>query len=91
MKRVLIVSYDLVDPGQNYEDVLKKIKGCGAWARLGGSAYLVFTEMTPVEVRDTITPALDSNDKIYVGVASAPSAWRGMPKEVSAWLHEKQK
>jgi len=92
MFQVLIISYDLSEPGQNYSSVLKKIKEVGAsWARIGGSAYLVYTEKSPVEVRDSISTELDKNDKIFVGIAPAPSAWKGMPKEVSAWIHENQK
>lgn len=91
MARVLIISYDLTNPGQNYEALVKLIKAHGTWARLGGSAYLIFTEATPVSVRDNLKAALDRNDKLYVGVAPAPSAWTGMSEEISNWLQENQK
>ncbi len=91
MKRVLIVSYDLVNPGQNYERLAKLIKAYASWARLGGSAYLIYTDATPVQVRDHLAQALDQNDKLYVAVSPAPSAWRGMPEDVSKWIHENQK
>lgn len=91
MKRVLIVSYDLMHPGQNYEQLLRRIKKYPSWARLGGSAYLILTATTPVQVRDYLKQALDKNDKLYVGVSRAPSAWRGMPEEVNKWIHENQK
>ena len=38
---IYIVSYDLIEPGQKYEDLIKLIKQDGKWARLGDSAYLV--------------------------------------------------
>ena len=91
MKSVLIISYDLADPGQNYEALLKRIKAYPQWARLGGSAYLILTDNSPVQVRDSLGVALDSNDKLYVGVASAPAAWRGMPEEVAKWILANQK
>ncbi len=91
MKRVLIVSYDLVDPGQNYERLIKLIKAYPSWARLGGSAYLILTDIPPKAVRDNLAQALDKNDKIFVGVAPAPSAWRGLPEDVSKWLQANQK
>lgn len=91
MNRALIVSYDLVNPGQNYERLLKLIKSYSSWARLGGSAYLILTETTPVQVRDHLRQALDPNDKLYVGVSPAPSAWVGMPDEVSKWIQANQK
>lgn len=91
MNRVLMISYDLVNPGQNYEPLLKRIKAYPGWARLGGSAYLISTDATPVQVRDNLAQVLDPNDKLYVGVAVAPAAWRGMPEDVSKWILANQK
>lgn len=90
MNRVLIVSYDLVNPGQNYEQLLQRIKAYSDWARLGGSAYLIWTSSDPQDVRDYLMVPLDNNDKLYVGVAPAPSAWTGMPDDVSNWIHSHQ-
>lgn len=91
MSQVLIISYDLTNPGQNYERLIKLIKTYPNWARLGGSAYLITTSATPAEVRNNLNQALDKNDKLFVGVAPAPSAWAGMPDDVSKWIHEFQK
>lgn len=88
---VLIVSYDLVNPGQNYEKLIQKIKSHTSWARLGGSAYLILTSNTPVQVRDFLAPSLDANDKLYVGVAPAPAAWQGLPNDVANWILKNQK
>jgi len=81
-----IVSYDLSQPGQNYEKVLQTIKSHSSWARLGGSAYIVISNESAVEIRDKILRELDTNDKLYVGVVEAPAAWYGMGDEVSDWL-----
>ena len=86
MRNAYIVSYDLSSPGQNYEKVLEAIKGTPAWARLGGSAYIVLSDNTAAEVRDSISEALDRNDKLFVGSINAPAAWIGFTDEVSDWL-----
>jgi hypothetical protein len=91
MKRVLIVSYDLTNAEQNYGQLLQLIKEGGEWARLGGSAYLVATEKSPVQVRDALLKVLGPGDKLYVGVAPPPSAWYGMPEDVSKWIQSNQK
>jgi hypothetical protein len=39
MSQVLIISYDLVNPGQNYEQLIKPIKNY--WLGTRGSAYLI--------------------------------------------------
>ena len=86
MTKAYIVSYDLSAPGQNYEDVLNAIKQFSGWARLGGSAYVVLTEYSAVEIRDAIAAKLDSNDKLFVGAINAPAAWIGLADDVSDWL-----
>jgi len=91
MKNVLIISYDLINPGRNCERLLQKIKAYPRWARLGGSVYLIVTESTANQVCDSLADALDKGDKLYVGVSPAPSARIGMPEEVTKWLHENQK
>ncbi len=89
--RVLIVSYDLREPGQNYERLIELVKSYTTWARLGGSAYLIYTDATPKQVRDRLKEALDAGDKLYVGVSPAPAAWAGMPDNVSNWIVANQK
>ena len=91
MAQTLIISYDLSNPGRNYEDLVKKIKAYGYWARLGGSAYLIVTADTPVTVRDNLKTVLDSNDSLFVGTCPRPSAWAGMSEEVANWILTNQK
>ncbi|MDR3197934.1 MAG: hypothetical protein LBU34_08720 [Planctomycetaceae bacterium] len=81
-----IISYDLINPGQNYENLLKKIRSFSSWARLGGSAYIVETEETASQVRDKLTSFLDNNDKLFVGTVQAPAAWIDLGDEVSQWI-----
>lgn len=85
---IYIVTYDLIEPGQKYEKLLALIKAEPAWARLGGSSYLVDSDESAVELRDKFKQALDFNDKLYVGVANAPAAWTGMPDAVTKWIKE---
>ena len=86
---VYIVSYDLSVPGQRYEELFSLIDKEGAWARLGGSAYLLESNKTAVELRDSFKVALDNNDKLYVGIVNAPAAWTGMPDEVTEWIKKR--
>lgn len=88
---VYIVTYDL-DKGSTSEDysrLVSLIKEEGVWACLGGSSYLVESEHTAVELRNKFKDVLDNNDKLYVGVVSAPAAWVGYSKQVSDWIKEK--
>ena len=90
MKSVFLITYDLINPGKNYEPLLRKIKSYESWARLGGFSYLIYTDSTAVQVRDNLKEALEVNDKLFVGIAPAPSAWIGLSEEVSNWIHKHQ-
>lgn len=81
-----IISYDLINPGQNYESLIKKIRSYHSWARLGGSAYIIASDEDVVTVRDKLLKVLDNNDKLFVGTIKAPAAWYGLTEEVSDWL-----
>ena len=88
---IYIISYDLKNPGQNYEKLLKRIKAYPLWARLGGSAYLIGTPATASDIRNYLIQVLDYNDQLFVGSAPAPSAWHGLPEDVSNWIRTNQK
>jgi len=86
MSTAYIITYDLSSPGQNYEDVLKTIKDNNAWARLGGSSYIVLSNKSAFDIRDEIMAFMDSNDQLFVGVVSAPAGWYGLGDDVSEWI-----
>lgn len=83
---VYIVSYDLKEPGQRYQELIGSITSCGKWARLGQSAYLIVSGESAVSLRDRFKQFLDSNDQLYVGIVKAPAAWVGMSDNVSQWI-----
>ena len=88
---VYIVTYDLRNEStsDSYSKLISLIKEEGVWACLGGSTYLVESDLSPVTLRDKYKQALDSDDKLFVGVVTAPAAWIGYSKQVSDWIKEK--
>lgn len=86
MRRAYIITYELHRPGQNYEELLRRIKSYGTWARLGGSEYIIVSTQTAVQIRDYLNGAIDDNDSLFVGTLIAPAAWHGMTEEVSNWI-----
>lgn len=88
---VYIVTYDLRNEStsDSYSKLISLIKEEGVWACLGGSTYLVESDLSPVALRDKYKQALDSDDKLFVGVVTAPAAWIGYSKQVSDWIKEK--
>jgi hypothetical protein len=77
MKRILI-SYDLMRPGQNYEELWKYLRGFPKAIRPLYSLWLVRSEKTPKKIRDEIINRglIDKNDKIVViDTTDVASAW----------------
>lgn len=84
--KIIIVTYDLISPGKNYESLLSKLRAYETWAKLGGSAYLIGTKQDVVSVRDNLAQVLDKNDKLFVSVCPPPAAWQGLPDDVGRWI-----
>jgi len=85
-----LIVYELAQPAHNKEALIRKIKAYGTWARITDSSYLVATGTAgtadPVAVRNDLATVLIATDKLYVGVSNRPSAWKGLPEEVSKWI-----
>ena len=81
---VLLVTYDLKKPGQDYTDLLKEIRNY-PWARLSESSYAIATEVAPSTVYDILRQYLDANDNIYVINLRRPFSGFG-PPDVNGWL-----
>ena len=87
MPNNLHISYDLINPGQNYEKVIARIKLLGDWAKIHQSYWFVSSTKTPEEAVNFIGVALDQNDKVYVvDAVSNSSAWNRLPNDVREFI-----
>ncbi len=84
---VLLVTYDLKKPGQDYTDFLKLIRQY-PYARLSESSYAVETNETPVQVYNKLIPHMDKNDQIYVVTLRSPY-WGLGPQDVNNWMSQR--
>jgi len=66
MANNLHVSYDLKEPGKNYDRVIAAAKQLGSWAKVHYSFWYVKSDLTAAQARDALVRALDSNDSVYV-------------------------
>ena len=81
----LLVTYDLSEPGQNYNDLYALIRTY-AHTHITESSWGISTDKTVAEVRDHLKQALDNNDKLFI---TRMNGWasHGLPKSVTDWLH----
>ena len=70
-----IISYDLIDPGQNYEKVSKGLKKIGAKSVLLSQWAVEVDNTTAEKLFDAIHPLFDGNDKLLV---TKVSDWVGI-------------
>lgn len=81
-----IITYDLSDPGQDYNALIETIKGYGTRAKIQQSVWLIVTSDSATEIRDYLKQYLDENDKLFVAKVSAPAAWFGCEQSITDWL-----
>jgi len=84
---VVLVTYDLNRPGQNYDQLIGFIKQ-HAWARLSESSYAIETFDTPQSIFNKIATTIDPGDNVYVVTLSSPYWGRG-PQAVNDWLRQR--
>jgi hypothetical protein len=81
---IYFVTYDLNNPGQNYENVIQAIKDAstGVWCSYWKSSFLIKSNYTSADsVQAKITPYLDTDDKCIV--IEVKNNYQG-------WLNQKQ-
>ena len=82
-----IITYDLRAPGKNYDELYKRIKSYRSWKQITESSWGVATTQSSRQIRDYLKEALDSNDKLLVGILGT-SSWTGLPNDVTKWLKD---
>jgi len=65
MKKSYLVSYDLDQPGQNYEILIGRLKQYNA-KRVLYSQWVLQTTLTAIQLRDDLKAYVDSNDRLLI-------------------------
>lgn len=66
MHKPFMLSYDLNEPGQKYEQVFEIIKTFGSYIKLQQSFWLIRTSLTPEQMTTKLNSVLDNNDLIFI-------------------------
>jgi hypothetical protein len=89
---VLMVAYDLHNPGRDYKDVIAKLKTLGSWAHAQESVWLLDTTIGTSTVVDSLLAAGDANDSYVVARLQHDVSWHNIGTkpafraEVEKWL-----
>lgn len=86
---ILIVTYDLHNPGRDYEKVAAELKQPdGGWTHPQGSVWLLDTRDGPSSWRDRLARVGDPNDEFLVVRVQHNWASRNTDKVVTDWLKD---
>jgi len=82
---VLLITYDLNRPGQNYTSLHEEIKKAGTWWHHLESTWIIETDLTPKQWYERLVSHIDRNDNLIVfEITSNYYGWA--PKEAWDWL-----
>ena len=85
---MIMVTYDLNRPGQNYRDLIEAIKGLGCpWCHCLKSAWLLDTRLSAQEVSDLLVPHIDQSDYLLVIEVNPDGSQGWMLNEVWDWIN----
>ncbi|MED1641504.1 CRISPR-associated protein Cas2 [Bacillus thuringiensis] len=86
-----LISYDLIEPGQDYNKIEKKIETYPNYKRILQSVWVVQTPKEAEEIAQELYRVTDSNDKIFVARLESNPAdknawWFNLDEEHTQWL-----
>lgn len=77
MGRCKLVTYDLVKPETDYEDLISAIKAYPDWCHVQKSVWLISSDDGCDVIRDNLRRFMDSDDRIFVSEQTGVAAWYG--------------
>lgn len=86
---ILLITYDLNNPGQDYSNLYKEIKKAGTWWHHLDSTWIISTEHGPNEWQERLKRHMDNNDNLLViEVYDNYQGW--LPEKAWKWLYERK-
>jgi len=82
---VLLITYDLKRPGQNYAGLHDAIKAAGTWWHHLESTWIIETDESPRDWYNRLAPHLDQTDYVIV-IEITRNYFGWAPKEAWDWL-----
>lgn len=81
------VSYDLTNPGRDYDTLANAIKSYGRWWHQSGSVWIISSDTTSsASIRDYLKQFIDRDDKLFVAKLSGEWAAFGFTREEYEWI-----
>ena len=82
-----LVSYDLCQPGRDYNELYNVLKGYEHWGQLTESFWAIISTKNEVEIRNELMKYIDRSDRLIVMRSSGNAAWVNLITS-NVWLKE---
>lgn len=82
---VYLISYDLRNPGRNYEPLWGRLRDWKA-QRVLESLWLLQTASSASVIRDDLKAYIDLNDLLFVAKLNGETAWTSLLPSGADWL-----
>ncbi|MCA9232577.1 MAG: hypothetical protein KDA57_18150 [Planctomycetales bacterium] len=85
----LFISYDLKNPGQDYDRVITAIKSLGSWAKVQYSLWYVSSAYTANQAAEIVRRAQDANDSlIVIDATNNDASWFNIDQKVGEFMQQ---
>ena len=84
---IFTISYDLKQPGRNYDELYKTIKSASGWAHAMDSLWFIRTGESVSAWSDRLRGVIDTNDNLFVVDITDQPRQGWMSKEIGDWLN----
>lgn len=85
---ILLITYDLNRPGQNYNDLYEEIKSAGTWWHHLDSTWIIETHLSPNDWNSRLRKHMDDNDNILIiEICQNYQGW--LPEDAWRWLKDR--
>jgi hypothetical protein len=89
MKQIMLVTLDITDPSNDNEELFDTLKNQGSWWHYMKWTWLIYTDKTPEEIVDNLTPYVKGHGRMLV--APLTGSYQGiLPKKAWDWIHRKE-
>ncbi len=88
--KILLVTYDLNKPNQDYEALYEILKSASGWWHHLDSTWLLATYENPDYWTDKLKPAIDKNDFLFIVDITKQPRQGWLPKKAWDWIRENE-
>lgn len=82
-----LITFDLNKEGQDYEAIIKRIEGLGAYRKCLKNTWVVKTSWTAPQICDYLIKQLDKNDSVLVVELTGNASWSSnLGDSITNWL-----